>query len=849
MYGNHGTVRRIATALFWGAACADAGFSQAPFRDFFPRPIPFFVEGVADVDGDGRPDVFAGSGAALNDGYGTSFRTSPLGNTLTSYYEGRVVGDVNGDGHDDLVTPTEVRLLQPGTSPVFLQTQTLSLGGPPFLNALGGGVDLGDVDADGDLDAVAGSRLQVLNPAPTFVAGPVRLWLNNGLGTFTAAPTTAFPPGTTAGVQTFLRDFDGDGDLDLLSVNDVGYAAAPPTFLLNDGTGTFGPPPSPLPFPFSVDAWLLACGDFDGDGSLDIAGVASSAVAAPLYVAFNGPAGFATGPVSTAFPGSWIPMMVPVDVTGDGAAELVVMSQSVVTTPPGTTTVYHVLPSGALTAGWSRTECPLYPGQYYGTGAELTPDLDGDGDADLLLRSSVGTCVPALNDRAGGFFLVGDPSPSFLFGGTFVADFDGDGDLDGCSAGSFSPGAAPLAKIRLSDGVGGFSDGPTTALPNLSMSFAPVDYDGDGDTDLYGFVNSTTQGDRLFTNVGGGAFAAGAQPGTSGHPTAVEVVDADLDGDLDLLLGRRPSTGLGATRLLRNVGGGFAAPTVVAANTAAVEFAAGDFDGDGAPDLLELNAPNGGTPSAVVYLSVGTTPTAVAQSFAGTGFAVAEDLDFDGDSDAVVGGTVYLSTGGNLAAVGALSQPLSHRASCEDVDGDGLRDLVQRDGGVYFRTGPTTFAPRVGAAAGSAVPGGGFSDRPRFEDFDRDGDPDLLSIAPNFLVNTTRQLRHAGPVRIGYPADVDVFGSPGSTALLFAAPNVADYVAAPGLRVLIDPATAQFVATVPLGVAGSATPGFASLPVSVPNAPALVGLSLHWQAIETTQGRLTNRLTSTVLSF
>jgi hypothetical protein len=63
----------------------------------------------------------------------------------------------------------------------------------------------GDVDADGDLDATVGNRIQ-----------PNRVWLNDGTGTFSASGRRL---GSAHSEDLALGDLDGDGDLDAFVAN------------------------------------------------------------------------------------------------------------------------------------------------------------------------------------------------------------------------------------------------------------------------------------------------------------------------------------------------------------------------------------------------------------------------------------------------------------------------------------------------------------------------------------------------------------------------------------------------------------------------------------------------------
>jgi hypothetical protein len=113
-------------------------------------------------------------------------------------------------------------------------------------------VSLGDVDGDGDLDAV------------TSALG-FKVWLNDGMGRFTLGSDQSF---ATSG-WTFsmdLADVDGDGDWDAW----FGFGSTSPDhgdrLYMNDGKGNFTDSGQKLN---TVSTGDVAFGDFDGDGDLD----------------------------------------------------------------------------------------------------------------------------------------------------------------------------------------------------------------------------------------------------------------------------------------------------------------------------------------------------------------------------------------------------------------------------------------------------------------------------------------------------------------------------------------------------------------------------------------------------
>ena len=86
-------------------------------------------------------------------------------------------------------------------------------------------IGLGDIDNDGDVDAlVANGR---------HWPGQNRVFVNNGRGVFTVSRALGTERETS--YSTELADFDNDGDLDVAVGNDM----APNFIFINDGSGHF----------------------------------------------------------------------------------------------------------------------------------------------------------------------------------------------------------------------------------------------------------------------------------------------------------------------------------------------------------------------------------------------------------------------------------------------------------------------------------------------------------------------------------------------------------------------------------------------------------------------------------
>lgn len=463
----------------------------------------------------------------------------------------------------------------------------------------------------------------------------------------------------------------------------------------------------------------LACGDVDGDGSLDILRsrfdswlrttdlLLSRRVAGAWQQSILG---------SVPSTGGQIPRIdaLLADLDGDGDADIV----AVVTgesTAASARIVYFRNDGGGAFSLPANTPLPGVREVQVAVG-----DVDGDGDRDVVLglRDGSGQALPLalyLHDGAFGFQLAANALPATPASAPDLCDLDGDGDLDVVAV------AGTGVVLAFANQAGTFAGGPVAAGPARHVRGADLDGDGDGDVLVQGPDGSV----QLLRNTGSGfqlqPVAAGG--GGAGSRPVLGDVDRDLDLDLVVQVG-------GELRVLRNDAGGFTVEVVAGAGA----FAVGDEDRDGGADLVFDAAGAGvavalGRPGRMLL-----DPALLRRPFvanANRGFTEdAADLDQDGRVDIVQQDyyqvLVRRNRGAGAWSTVVLEVPfLRPRVRAVDVDGDGDHDLVVVNGDPAG--GLQVFRHEVGfaftALPTQPLPQAGFAGK---GDFDGDGRGDLL---------------------------------------------------------------------------------------------------------------------------
>ena len=261
-------------------------------------------------------------------------------------------------------------------------------------------VRLGDVDGDGDLDAVVANGRHW--PQQNF------LFINQGRGKFSVMRPLGIDRATTYACE--LADLDGDGDLDLAIGNDMAFGQ----ILLNDGAGNFAESGS---FGKVASVRSLTVADVDSDGDNDIL-VTCRGMQNQIYLN-AGDASFTPGPTYGTPKDSTIDVAVA-DLNKDGHQDLVLANRD---KQPS----YVLLNDGRL--GFGK---PLSFGSAKGQSrAVACGDLNGDGQLDWATGNIGQPNMVYLGDGQGGVLksVAFGPADSRSYA-ISLADLNSDGQLD-----------------------------------------------------------------------------------------------------------------------------------------------------------------------------------------------------------------------------------------------------------------------------------------------------------------------------------------------------------------------------------------------------------------------------------
>ena len=434
---------------------------------------------VVDVNGDGFPDILTGS--FPNPNAGTGYGSSP-GNSLTvrlndgtgKFGPARVyvgapgmfglsVADLQNNGHPDIITANQ----DANSTTVYLNDGLGSYGEPGGgydgyiegmptspVNAPATGYVAVDVNGDGKPDLVL---VENVEGGAYDNTEPLTVLLNEGNGQF-SLPVRSVINATGNVLDFVLADFRNIGRPDFLALTLDQISGPTPqiVYAQNIGAGQFGSPVTiPFPYDYLYAFGTLAVGDFNNDGKLDFAvctpegSTSASTRASDTLIVYLGKGNgtFSAAPFQLSFGnGDACLAMFVGNSTGNGKADIFMWLGSDGGTGEG---LYEARGNGDGTFA--------APTEVLSTVSTMAMvDLNHDGILDVVhIESSPPNGFPGTNPAQINIYL-GQPNGTFSnpvsympYAGRFavdvgssqadnvsqtfgpyIADFNGDGNLD-----------------------------------------------------------------------------------------------------------------------------------------------------------------------------------------------------------------------------------------------------------------------------------------------------------------------------------------------------------------------------------------------------------------------------------
>ncbi len=590
------------------------------------------------------------------------------------------------------------------------------------------GVSLGDLDGDGDLDAFSttlaeGHRIWI-NQAPTISVLPQSLILLEG------------DSGTTTFAFTVERLFDTRGTVtvDYAFAPSSSSPAQPDDFVggvLPAGTLTFADGISSLPLSIEVvgdttvednEEFSLTLSNVSGAGAVLGNAVATARIRNDDALDFGDlPAPFPTlladnGPTHNGVG----PLLGTIrDTEQDGFPSANADGDDTDSTPDDEDGVAF---AAGIFAGQTAAAITVEASSAARLDAWI--DFDGDrsfsGPAEQIFSSQ----VVAAGDNLLTFAVPADARQGRAFARFRLS-----------TAGGLSPGGAAddgevedhVVEIQAPRGSGQFVDSGQSLGDHGSFNVALGDLDGDGDLDAFvaNYYAGTGAANRVWFNQGG-AFSDSGQTLGMDDSTSVALGDLDGDGDLDAFV----TNSYEADRVWLNDGGVFADAGQSLGDHDSSGVALGDLDADGDLDAFVATYGQGHR----LWMNDGGQFTDSGQTLgdrSGIGVTLG-DTDGDGDLDALVanryaGNRIWRNVGGVFSDSGqTLGNHDSFDVALGDVDSDGDLDAIVanryegnrvwvNDGGRFSDSGQS-----LGDHASLGVALG-----------DLDGDGDLDALAGN----------------------------------------------------------------------------------------------------------------------
>jgi len=783
----------------------------------FDQPINYatlagsFVVSVGDLDGDGKPDLAAASSSSnsvtviRNTSTPGNLSFGSQQNFATGNYPVCVsIADLDGDGRPDMVTSNRF------TNNVSALKNISTAGAISFDIHVDYDVDtdpfyvaLGDLDGDGRPDIAAANSAStavsvlrniinanlaaVVNSfAPTSgISGTiVKIKGSNFTGatgvTFGGAPASSFTVDSSTGITAIvgagasgdlaittgygtstLAGFSFNGPIITSFTPTVGVTGTIITIAGSNFTQVidvkFGGTPA-ASFTTSSATSIIATVGTGSSGNVTIttdSGVATLqgfSYGAPTITSFTPTSGPA-GSLITISGMNFNPSPSG-NIVFFGAVKAVISTatptQLDVIVPPGATYQPISVTTNNLTSFSTLPFIVTFPSSNhaisassfsmagnYGTGAYPSAisigDLDGDGKSDLVVANSIGNSISILQNisKVGAVSfntkidLGTGPDPKRVA----IGDLDGDGKPEIVVVNFNAGNASSISIFRntSTNGIISFAPKADYSTGNGSIGICIADMNGDGKPDL--IVTSGNSGifsifQNITSSAGAISFAAKQDYFLLSHPDNITTADLDNDGKPDLITSNFSGNSISIFRNMSTGGSLSLGPEVdYAVGVNPTFVSTGDLDGDGKLDLAVANYTSGTISFFKNYSITGSVSLGARQDYPlGTSTISFGDLNGDGKIDICAGRGLL----GNIS-------------------------LLEN---IYSGIGAFSFAPNVDFTTGN------FDTYASMGDLDGDGKPDLAVV--NTILNTVTILLN----KIGTPEIASLSSTKGGMGTL-----------------------------------------------------------------------------------
>ena len=425
------------------------------------------------------------------------------------------------------------------------------------------------------------------------------------------------------------------------------------------------------------------------------------------------------------------------DLNGDGKSELTVIGRS----DDGNRTLVQILPAMGGTFG-SAAMIPL--NQRFGDEFGLAPvDLESDGDVDLVIGFESFYALQQLVNDGDGNFTIGVINTNINAHTMLPTDIDRDGKSDLLAMPITRAPSTKLYLVRDNDLSGQGFEGPYGGwVFGQDVAIDRADLNNDGIDDLIGSAEGDVivrwggprndfsidvlfEGEDLIRPVAADVTGDGLVDIYASSPTQPKLLiqrkdgsflavdqalppsddgafgDFNGDGALDVVSKRSLAPGTDSVHILTNAGGGELVATLALLTRRVEDIAAGDFNGDGFADI-----------------AIGGE-----ESIPGD--------DWDDWPYHVFGYMLNDGSGGFLPDQWIRGGESGHAIALADYDNDGVLDAVVSYEGfrynahvrIYDNDGTGDFDQLVPAGENCCL----FGEGAAFADIDADGTPDLIS--------------------------------------------------------------------------------------------------------------------------